>query len=132
MLMISVTRLATYVFSLRGLPVSQPSTIVLSVQRYVSVRGMSSISLACCINLVTVTAPQSSSLGIVSFLMGATFVFAATRETWCCPDNRPHEDLVTKDMGARPRMGRSSTRTSVAHLALLEVRIEAVVAARHP
>ena len=73
---ISEKRFPTNGLNLRGLPCNQPSTTVLSVQACISF--IHSILLTWCRSFVTKTSPQSSSLGIESRLIGATFVLAMT------------------------------------------------------
>ena len=72
------TRFPTYVLNLRGLPSSQLSTMVLSVQATILERGILSTCLTWFINWASTNAPHNSSLGIVSFLIGATLVLAMT------------------------------------------------------
>ena len=71
-------RFPTYVLNRRGLPVSQVSTMVLSVQANTEVTGMFKILLPWQSNFVSSCAPHNSSRGMERRLIGETLVLATT------------------------------------------------------
>lgn len=83
----SENRLATNVFHLVGVDCSQDSTTVESVQYITGVCANFSDSLTNSIALTNKTAAQSSNLGTLWTLRGATFVLEYKREIFTGPKN---------------------------------------------
>ena len=82
----SETWLQIYIVNLLGLPLSQLSTIVLSVQPNVYFRLICNTFLTLWPNIwANSCAPLSSNLGMVSCLIGATLILDVTRATWILP-----------------------------------------------